>query len=249
MKYQKRLHWDRHRPEFLKIGFIFALAIALMAFNYTSTPPILEPMDVEPLEKDVLTIPPITVHQKKKVPTPPPPQKVKPIVNIEPTDEPIIKFEPKVEIQENIDADEDVYASNPIPEPAPKVELIKMDEPIDDSPVLMAERMPIYGSCDVDLDEKLRRDCTSQNLLKHIYENVKYPALARGAEIEGTVVVSFVVNKQGNVEDVKIVRGIGGGCGKEVKRVIEKLGQFLPGKQNGRPVSVIYRLPVKFRLE
>jgi len=249
MKYQKRLHWDRHRPEFLKIGFIFALAIALMAFNYTSSPPILEPMDLEPMDAEILITPPITVHQKKEVPPPPPPPKIKSIVNIEPTTEPIIKFEPKVEIQKDVKTEIDVYANNPVPEPAPKVELIKPEEPKNISPLIMAERMPIYGSCDIDSDEIERRDCTSQNLIKHIYGNVKYPALARGSEIEGTVVVSFIVNKQGNVEDVKIVRGIGGGCGEEVKRVIEKLGQFLPGKQNGRPVSVIYRLPVKFSFE
>jgi len=199
------------------------------------------------LEPDFLIVPPPTVHEKRVLPPPPPP-KITTVVDIEPVTEPIVKFESKVEIKEDVKTIVDEYANDPVPEPAPIVELIKEEEPEESGPLLMAERMPIYGSCDVDSEENERRDCTSQNLIRHIYENVKYPALAREYETEGTVVVSFIVNKLGQVEDIQIVKEIGMGCGDEVKRVINKLGKFLPGKQNGRPVSVIYRLPVKFKL-
>ena len=109
--------------------------------------------------------------------------------------------------------------------------------------------MPIYGGCDIDQEENERRDCTSQNLIKHIYKNVKYPIPARDYGVQGTVVVSFIVNKSGMVEDIKIMKDIGMGCGDEVIRVIGKLDKFLPGKQNGRPVSVIDRIPVNFTLQ
>ena len=249
MKYQKRIHWDRHRPEFLKLGFIFALAITLMAFNYTSSPPVFEPLDMGPLPEDVLIIPPTTAHQKKVPLPPPPPPKITTVVDIEPTTEPIVKFEKKVDFEEKTKVVIDDYANDPTPESAPIVELVKVDTPEETGPVSMAERMPIYGSCDVDSEEHLRRNCTNKNLINHIYENAKYPPLARRNGIEGTVVVSFIVNKEGNVEDIEILRNIGSGCGEEVKRVINKLGRFLPGKQNGIPVSVIYRLPVKFNLK
>ena len=247
MKYQKRLHWDRHRPEFLKLGFIFALAITFMAFNYTSIPPIYEPLDEEPIPEIILITPPITQHFKKVL-SPPPPPKIITNVEIEPTNEPIIKFEQKVEFEEKVETIIDQYANDPIPEPAPIVE-IKEEESEDNLPVIMAERMPIYGYCNVDSEERERRDCTNQNLINHIYQNVKYPSQARDYDVQGTVVVSFIVNKNGDVDDIKIVKDIGMGCGNEVRRVIKKLGQFLPGKQNGRPVSVIYRLPVKFSLQ
>lgn len=248
MKYQKRVHWDRHRPEFLKIGFIFALAIAFMAFNYTTDPPKITPFIDDYEIEDFIITPPPTVHQKKIVPPTPPP-KINTIVEIEPTIEPILKFEKVVEFEKEVETVIDEYANDPIPEPAPMVMPIKEEIPEDNAPLLIAERMPIYGSCDVDSEEKEIRDCTNHNLIMHIYNNVKYPALAREYGVQGTVVVSFIVNKQGFVEDVKIVRGVGSGCGEEVERVIKKLGRFLPGKQNGRPVSVIYRLPVKFSLE
>jgi protein TonB len=217
-----------------------------MAFNFTSAPPSIEVYELEPYIEDILITPPITI-QKNRV-TPPPPPNITNIVDIEPAMDPIIEFTKKVEINKNVKAIVDVFANDPIPDAAPIVHLVK-EEALDDSPLIMAERMPIYGSCEVDEEEEVRRDCTNQNLLKHIYENVKYPPLARESSVEGTVVVSFVVNKSGKIEDIKLVRDIGAGCGNEVERVIRRLGEFLPGKQNGRPVSVIYRIPVKFRLE
>jgi protein TonB len=247
MKYQKRLHWDRYRPEFLKIGFIIALSIAFMAFNYTTMPPEIVPFEVVPLDVDEILIPPITTFPKEVQP-PPPPEKIS-VVDIEPITDPIFNFEEKVEVVENVEPTADVFAIEAQPEKAPIVKLIVKEEPESDVPLIRAERMPIYGDCDENEEEVERNNCTSIKLIKHAYENVRYPALARENKIEGTVVVSFVVNKLGNVEDIKIVRDIGMGCGDEVLRAIHKLGKFKPGKQNGRPVSVVYRLPVKFSLE
>lgn len=248
MKYQNRIHWHRHRPEFLKVGFIFSLAIIFMAFNYTSHAPVYEPFEIEELDGELEIIPPATTHEKKKVLPPPPPEKIN-VVEVEPTTEPDIKFVEKVEFKEEVkEAIKDEFASEPVEEKAPVVELVK-EEPEEEVALIFAERMPVYGGCDVDEDEDVRRDCTSKNLIKHTYEHVHYPALAREYETQGTVVVSFIVNKQGYVEDVKIVKDIGMGCGDEVIKAIKKLGRFLPGKQNGKPVAVIYRLPVKFSLE
>lgn len=246
MKYQKRLHWDRHRPEFLKVGFIFALAIAFMAFNYTSSPPVIEPYDLEPLQLDEISIPPTTIHKQKALP-PPLPEKIN-IVEVEPSSEPIIEFTEKEEYQETKEVSIDENIHETAIEPAPIVNPIIQDELEEEPPFVLAERMPVYADCTIDGDENERRDCTTKQLMNHTYSLVKYPALARENEIEGTVVVSFIVNKQGNVEDIKIVRDIGMGCGDEVCRAIKKLGKFHPGKQNGRPVAVLYRFPVKFSL-
>ena len=85
--------------------------------------------------------------------------------------------------------------------------------------------------------------------METIYSNVKYPTIALENDITGTVIVSFVVAKDGKISNIEIVRDIGGGCGKAVLKAMKKLGQFYPGKHNGRPVSVIYKLPVKFKLQ
>jgi protein TonB len=85
-------------------------------------------------------------------------------------------------------------------------------------------------------------------LIAYIAKNTKYPPMARENNIEGTVFISFVVEKDGSVSDVKILRGIGGGCDEEAKRVIKNLPNFAPGRQNGRPVRVQFNVPVKFKL-
>lgn len=85
-------------------------------------------------------------------------------------------------------------------------------------------------------------------LIEYIGKNTKYPAIARENNIEGRVFISFVVEKDGNISDVKVVRRIGGGCDEEAERVIKSLPKFTPGKQNGRPVRVQFNVPVNFKL-
>jgi protein TonB len=85
-------------------------------------------------------------------------------------------------------------------------------------------------------------------MMAFIKQNMKYPANARRMEIEGTVHVSFIVNKAGAISDVKVLRGIMNECDKEAVRVVQLMPAWKPGKQNGRAVNVRFILPLKFRL-
>ena len=80
-----------------------------------------------------------------------------------------------------------------------------------------------------------------------IVSEVKYPEIARKAGVEGRVTVEFVVNEQGNVQDVVVTRGIGAGCDEEAIRAISKI-KFTPGKQRGKAVKVHMRMPINFKL-
>jgi protein TonB len=84
--------------------------------------------------------------------------------------------------------------------------------------------------------------------IKFLQENIKYPTMARESGIQGTVYVTFVVEKGGNVSDVKILRGIGGGCDEEAIRVIRAMPRWNPGKQRGKSVRVQFNMPIKFTL-
>jgi TonB family protein len=86
-------------------------------------------------------------------------------------------------------------------------------------------------------------------LMKFISANVKYPQSAKEAEIEGKVIVSFIVSEVGKIEEVKVLRDIGGGCGEEALRVMSLSPDWMPGKQNGRAVRVKMVLPINFRLD
>lgn len=77
---------------------------------------------------------------------------------------------------------------------------------------------------------------------------VNYPETARKAGIEGRVIVQFIVNENGKVEDPRVVRGIGGGCDEEAIKAV-KDANFKPGRQRGKAVRVQYSLPVIFKLQ
>ncbi len=86
-------------------------------------------------------------------------------------------------------------------------------------------------------------------LLDYLISNIKYPKKAEEKGIEGRVYVSFVVNEDGSVSDVKVLRGIGGGCDEEAVRVVQSMPNWKPGVQKGKPVKVAYNLPVRFALK
>ena len=84
--------------------------------------------------------------------------------------------------------------------------------------------------------------------LAGLQRNITYPEMARKAGIEGRVFLQFIVNERGEVENPRVIRGIGGGCDEEALRAIKK-AKFKPGLQRGRPVRVQYNLPVVFKLQ
>ena len=85
-------------------------------------------------------------------------------------------------------------------------------------------------------------------LFKYLGSNIKYPAMARDAGIQGIVYVTFVVKEDGKISDVRVLRGVGGGCDEEAVRVVEKMPSWKPGKQRGKSVRVQYNLPIRFTL-
>lgn len=87
------------------------------------------------------------------------------------------------------------------------------------------------------------------DIYQYLNKTVRYPRAAINAGIQGRVVVQFVVNEDGRIANAKLLRGIGGGCDEEALRVVNAMPAWKPGKQNGQPVKVYYKLPISFRLE
>ena len=84
--------------------------------------------------------------------------------------------------------------------------------------------------------------------LSELYKNIRYPASAQSAGIEGRVFLQFIVDKEGYPQDPQILRDIGGGCGDAAVAALKRV-RFTPGILNGEPVNVQFSLPVTFRLE
>lgn len=85
-------------------------------------------------------------------------------------------------------------------------------------------------------------------MLKYIMENMKYPEQAMKEGIQGRVAVSFIVEKDGSISDVKPILSVHPLLNKEAVRVVESMPKWTPGKQNGKPVRVRFNVPVMFKL-
>ncbi|WP_235296192.1 TonB family protein [Portibacter marinus] len=115
----------------------------------------------------------------------------------------------------------------------------------------IVEEMPRFPGCeDIEGTEKDKEQCAKQKMLEFIYTNLKYPKKDREAGIEGMSVVQFVVTKEGKVANAKVVRSISEGTNKSVLEVVNSMDEkWKPGLQRGKPVNVLYTLPVRFKLQ
>jgi len=249
---RSKLRWDRHRSIFLNFGFACSTFLVLLFINLTvdKTSGVDITPEIEPLV-EVKEFIPRTKHSEPKEVKPP---KKIPIEKIEKIILKDVVEEESNEIREDNNIPPDVIdtfssetGSIKTATP-PKVDVLPEEKVEED--LIFVERMPVYGEkCLVFDSEEDRRKCSMKILLEEVYDKLKYPDFAKEIDIQGTVVISFVVDKSGFIRDIEIMRDIGGGCGNETVKVIKSLGKFTPGKQNGRPVSVIYRMPVKFSLK
>lgn len=226
---------ERKRGLFFQIGLVASLSLALVAFKYTSPKliPIVKDHRVYELDEDII---PITIMKSAKpLPKPKPP---KPITDQMKLVETVAVVSPIDNSPKTVELPPDIIiVTNP-------PEIIEENEPL-----TIVEKMPGFGDCSL-LDNASRALCTEQAIQAFIIDNIRIPKSVKDRGEGGRVFVSFVVNKQGNVEDVTILKGISGAkaMDKEVMRVINLLPQFSPGEQTGRKAKVRYIIPVNVQL-
>lgn len=230
-------------------GLAASLALTLFAFSWTKfEKPVIIPDDALDYEEEIEVEPPRTAEPPPPPPPPPPPviEEV-PEEEIEEEDEPEF-VDQDVEEETVIEEPEEVVEDAPPPPPPPP------PPPAEEEIFKVVEQMPRFPGCeDMSGSNKEKEDCAKQKMLEYIYKNLKYPAIARENGVEGMAVLQFVVEKDGSVAETKIVRDIGAGCGEAALKVVEAMNnmpqKWTPGMQRGRPVKVLYTLPVRFKLE
>lgn len=126
------------------------------------------------------------------------------------------------------------------------IEVAEDDIP-DEIPFILIENAPIFPGCENENDEKEKRMCFQEQMLKHIRKNFRYPEIAQEMGLEGRVSVVFTVQKDGSIGDIRL-RGPHESLEKEAARIISKLPTLTPGKQRGTPVKVPYSIPITFKL-
>ena len=236
------------RKSVLLFGLVASLAVVFIVFNWTTYEKKLDLSGYDlNVDEDFEIEPPRTAEPPKPPPPPPPP------VIEEVPEEEILDDEEQPEFQsQDVDVDDEVEAPPedtthvapppPPPPPPPKEEEIFQ----------IVEQMPRFPGCEDKSTKAEKEKCSQEKLMQYIYANLKYPSIARENGIEGRAVIRFVVDKNGKVSDVKILRDIGGGCGEAAAKVIKSMNKmskkWVPGRQGGRKVKVYYTLPVIFKL-
>lgn len=117
----------------------------------------------------------------------------------------------------------------------------------------VTEVMPRFPGCeDIEGTDHDKKQCADQKLLHYIYSSLRYPKDAKEKGIEGIAIVSFVVDKQGKIKNVQVIRTPGNAIGQEAIRIVTTMNKlpepWTPGRQMGKVVEVRLNLPIRFRL-
>jgi protein TonB len=194
---------------------------------------------------NVVLQPPPPIDQKK--PPPPPPEPPKPKIDQVKFPPPVVK--PDNEVKEQPPTVKELEVADPgqkTQKGDPNAD-IKIDEPVGNADVKqVTEEDPNKIFAAVEQEPKFPGG--EDAFIRYLGKNIRYPAVAKENNTQGKVFMSFVVEKDGSLTDIKVVRGIGGGCDEEATRVLRQSPKWTPGVQNGRKVRVAYTIPISFTL-
>ncbi len=216
---------ERKTPMFFSIGLVIALSFVAIAFEWKSEfePLVIKPAEDHPTEIDNVII---TKHPEPEPPKPRVEKLVKPNSNQPPI---IVESHELPETKTIIDAEPEQFE---IP-----IDLLEGEYKEEEPQIFtgIVESMPEFPG-------------GNEAFYKYVSENMKYPAQARRMGVEGRVYVQFVINTDGSVTDVEIIKGLGSGCDEQAKMVLENAPKFIPAKQRGRAVRYRQIIPIFFRL-
>jgi len=223
-KESKKRSPERFRGLMLQTGFIIALSLVLIAFEWTK--PEKKGLDVayrgeSPVMEDII---PITGQKDVKVmPTP----RITTIFQV---------VDDNREVRDSVIVDAEVNDDTRNADTLAIPDISFRDDTVaEPEKFRIVEDMPEFPGGITALSH-------------YLVSNIRYPAVAREAGISGKVYLEFTVSKEGTISDISVLRGIGGGCDEEAARVVRSMPPWVPGKQRGKPINVRFTLPVTFTL-
>lgn len=217
---------ENKKSLFVEIGLVVTLAASLVAFNVKSydveKSEVVERQAVEEIEE-------VIINTAEELPPPPPPEPIQ-----VQTEMVIVEDDADIEVEVGlIDVSDDANAA--MEDYTPVVVEDEVAE-VEEEVFVFVEENPSFPGGD-------------EKRLEFLRKNIKYPQLAKDNNITGRVFIKFVVEKDGSITNVRVVRDIGGGCGDEAVRVVKSMPKWNPGKQRGQPVRTEFNLPVIFNLQ
>ena len=223
LKKSEKANLEKNKGIFRQMGLIMSLSLMFIAFEYTQTEIKASEMAVIEdlvMEEEVMEI---TRQEAPPPPPPPPPPAFTEVLNI---------------VDDDVELDEELELDDLEMDEEAEVDIMEFEEEEeeDDNKVFMVvEKMPEFPG-------------GTAALMKYLRKNVKFPPIAQENGIQGRVYVEFVVNKDGKIVDVKILKGVDRSLDEEALRVVRNMPAWNPGQQRGKPVRVSYRLPINFTL-
>ena len=205
------------------MGFIVALSLIYIAFEWTKK----EVSIYEDVSSEVLIEDEIEIVQTAEALPPPPPPEVPEVIEV------LNVVEDDVETAEIVIDTEDGKNKQVVIQAPVQVAVVEEESEV---VFMVVESMPSFPGGDA-------------ALFKYLSDNIKYPVIAQESGIQGRVICQFVVNRDGSIVDIEVVRSVDKSLDAEAVRVISKMPKWTPGKQRGKTVRVKYTLPVNFRLQ
>lgn len=216
---------DNKRTSFILIGLIIVLSLVYAGFELFASQD-KEELIIEDIEEIIIVEDDVLATDQTPPPPPPP---------VEQQQEVILNLvDDNIKVNTEFDFSQDFDENFAVEEYVP-IDIV--EEVVDDTPPLrFVEKMPEFiGGMEA--------------LYAFLRENLVYPEVARNSGIQGTVLIEFVVERDGSISNVKTVVPLFPECDTEAIRVIKKLPKWKPGEQMGKPVRVFFNLPVRFTLQ
>ena len=225
-----------------------ALIISLSLFSFLISLPVIinliSGFELESADKPIeVTVelkepPPLDKNEPPPPPPPPPPPTIE-----------TVKFTPPVVVDREIEDEEQPPPQEELSETNVGVVTQEGDENATELPPEQPVADPDAGKIFTYVEEQPTFPGGEASMYEFLQKNIKYPPLARENGITGRVFLTFIVGPDGDIRDVKVLRGIGAGCDEEAVRVVKNMPKWKPGKQNGRSVNVQFNMPINFTLK
>lgn len=223
LKKSPKANLEDKRFTYLLMGLVFVLSVCYVALEWTEK----EVTKYEVADMDFLIEEEIEIQQTtQETPPPPPPPVVQEVEVLNVVEDDVETEEIEINTEDNKDVEVIIQAP---------VEVVEEEEE-EEVVFVVVEDMPEFPG-------------GPQALMKYLGESIKYPLIAQENGIQGRVICQFVVNKDGSIVDVEVVRSVDPSLDKEAIRVVKAMPKWKPGQQRGKAVRVKYTLPVSFRLQ
>lgn len=232
-KKSEKADLENVRSMLMLFGLVTSLLLCIVLIEwktYDESVANLGELDVE-IDDEII---PIT--NREVAPPPPPPPPPPEVIEV---------------VEDDVELEEELEIQSTETDMMEEVEVIEMEEEESDEILnfQVVESVPVFPGCEDSKNNTERKNCFQQKILQFVAREFKFPEMARQMGIQGRVYVDFVIEKNGKISNVKIVRGVDPLIDDEAVRVIKMLPKLTPAKQRGKPVRMQFTLPINAKLQ